>query len=128
MCTVIGLKFGVLFKPIKCCASLEVRIAVWMKIEDFWDMLPCECYMVFENFGGTCCLYYHSSWTAVFPEYRCTEPFRNVSSFSTLDAVPYPGKLESSIKNHLKSFQNMFRLIEEKPCKRQVNLTFRAKF
>jgi hypothetical protein len=128
MCIVSGLKFSVLSKPIKCCASLEVLIALWMKIEDFWDMLGCECCMVIENFGGACCLFYHSSWTAFYPEDRRNKPFRNVSSCSPLDAAPYPGKLESSIKCHLHSFQNIFRFIEAKPCKRQVNLTFLPSF
>jgi hypothetical protein len=128
MCIVRGLKFGVLFERIKCCASLEVLIAVWMKIEDFWDMLPCERYMVVENFGGAFCLYCHYSWTAFYPEDRCNKPFRNFSSCSSLDAATYPGKLESSIKYHLNPFQNIFRLIEEKTCKRHVNLTLLSKF
>lgn len=128
MCIASGLKFGVLFKPIKCCASLEVLIVVWTKSEDFWDVLPCECYMVVEHFGGALCLYYHYSWTAFYPEDRYNKPFRNFSSCSPLDAAPYPKKLESSIKYHLNPFQNIFRLIEEMPCKRHENLTLRSKF
>lgn len=112
----------------KCCASLEVLIAVWMKNEALWVMLPCECYLVIENFGGACCLYCHSSWTAFYPEVRCNKPFRNVSSCSPLDAAPYPGKCESSIKYNLNPLRNIFRLKEEKPCKRHVNLIFHAKF
>jgi hypothetical protein len=116
---VSGLKFGVLFKPIKCCAGLEVLITVWMMIET----------------SGICC---HVSvvWlskqleelAAFYPEDRCNKPFRNVSNCSPLDAAPYPGKLESSITYHLNPLQNIFRLIEEKPFKRHVNLTFHAKF